>query len=67
MRKILIFAVLVSAFSMTSCKRKYTCECHTSTGIARTYELKMSKKDANASCEVSHRSYSTQGGYCDLQ
>lgn len=53
MKKLLILAVVAGAFTMTSCKKVYTCVCTangTSTEISSI--IKMSKKTAKTWCET---------------
>ncbi|MBL7711709.1 MAG: hypothetical protein JNL13_04565 [Chitinophagaceae bacterium] len=56
MKKLLVSAVLLSAISLGSCRKAYTCECSTSNGgstsIVNKRELsKQALKDARAECD----------------
>lgn len=67
MKKLFILAVIAGAFSMTSCKKDFTCEC-TVSGQTTPIELKNVKKvDATAACKTWNTSYSAQGGSCKLK
>lgn len=69
MKKIFILAVVAGAFTMTSCKKDWTCECKTSTGtISATIPFsKITKKDAKAACDVYNASATASGGSCSLK
>ena len=54
MKKLFILAVIAAGFTMTSCKKDYTCSC-TITGSTTPIEYKwtkITKKDATAACDA---------------
>ena len=65
MKKLLILAVIAGAFSLTSCKKDYTCSC-TITGSSTPIDYKwtkITKKDAKAACDKLNQS----GVNCSLK
>lgn len=54
MKKLLILAVIAGSFTMTSCKKEYTCVC-TINGSSTEVKsgVKLTKKDAKTWCETS--------------
>ena len=50
MKKLLILAVIAGSFTMTSCKKEYTCVC---TINGSSTEVKSGVKDAKTWCETS--------------
>lgn len=52
MKKVLLLAIVATAFGLTSCKKDYTCEC---TILGTTSSVKytnVKKADAKKSCEA---------------
>lgn len=62
MKRLLILAVVAAGFTMTSCKKEYTCVC-TVGGVSTEVKsgTKLSKKDAETWCEKS------SSGTCKLK
>jgi hypothetical protein len=63
MKKLLLVAA-VAAFTMTSCKKDYTCECTVTTGgisVVGTTTVKDTKKKAKETCEKGTTSSSVLG------
>lgn len=69
MKKVLLLAIVATAFGMTSCKKDYTCECKTGSTVDFTYTQKSSKAKAKTWCTLYNTSYSasTTGGSCSLK
>lgn len=70
MKKLFILAVIAGAFSMTSCKKDYTCECKNSAGTVEfTYTQNSSKAKAKTWCTAWNTTYTagTSGGSCSLK
>lgn len=67
MKKIFILAVVAGAFTMTSCKKDWTCECKNSTGTYPITFTKVSKADAKKACDTWNTTYSASGGSCSLK
>ncbi|HMN32336.1 MAG TPA: hypothetical protein PKA54_03110 [Chitinophagaceae bacterium] len=60
MKKIIILAIAFGAFTLTSCKKNWTCVCTVNGQTSETKSgVKLSKKSAKAWCETS--------GYCKLK
>jgi hypothetical protein len=54
MKKLFILAVVAIGFTMTSCKKEYTCACTVSGTTTEVKSgTKLTKKDAEAWCEKS--------------
>lgn len=54
MKKLLILAVIAGAFTMTSCKKIYTCVCTVGGSTTEVKSpTKLSKKNAETWCETS--------------
>ena len=71
MKKLLLVAA-VAAFTMTSCKKDYTCTCtYTSGGQTQTATYPMNdvkKKDAKDACNQLGAAWiSTMNGSCDFK
>jgi len=65
MKKVLLIAAV--AFTITSCKKDYTCTC-TYDGKTYPFEMKdVKKKDAKDACNSLGSAYITQGGTCDFK
>ena len=70
MKKLLTLAVILGAFSMTSCKKDYVCECKDAAGtVDFTYNQNSSKAKAKTWCTLFNTSYSASepGGSCSLK
>ena len=69
MKKVLsIVAVGAFIFSMTSCKKTYTCECKDAQGQIINSSVQMSKnKDAETWCEKNSTDGSSLGYTCELK
>ena len=68
MKKI-IFTLAVVAFaavSFTSCKKDYTCTCTVAGATTTNKYEKVSKDDAQKSCDASNASAAILGGSCKL-
>lgn len=67
MKKLLILAVVAVGFTMTSCKKEYTCVCTVTGGTTTEVKsgTKLSKKDAETWCEKSTNGIS--GVSCKLK
>ncbi len=53
MKKILVLAIIAGAFTMTSCKKTYTCVCTTNgTSQEITNPIKTTKATAKTWCEA---------------
>lgn len=66
MKKLLLVAA-VAAFTMTSCKKDYTCTC-TEDGKSYNFEMKdVKKKDAKDACNTLGAMYIADGGSCDFK
>ena len=50
MKKVLLLAIVATAFGMTSCKKDYTCTC-TTNGISASVTIKDTKSKAREECE----------------
>ena len=58
MKKVALLAAVVGMFSMTSCKKDYTCECSGDSEYTSNVEIKKAKKkDAEATCDAAETSY----------
>jgi hypothetical protein len=67
MKKLLLFAVVLSAASFTSCTKDYTCEC---TILSQTTEYEfqdVKKSEAEEGCDALTASASIVGGKCELK
>ena len=69
MKKLFILAIVAGAFSMTSCKKDYTCECvDTTTGVVDfTFKQKSTKAKAKTWCELFNSTYASVGDKCSLK
>ncbi|MBL7765846.1 MAG: hypothetical protein JNJ58_07130 [Chitinophagaceae bacterium] len=68
MKKLFILAVVAGAFTMTSCKKDWTCECTNSTGTKTSIEITNVKKvDAKTACTAWNTTYAASGGSCSLK
>ncbi len=69
MKKVFILAIIAGAFSFTSCKKDYTCECKTSSSsaVVPTTIPKAKKADAEKACETLNATYAIGGGSCTLK
>lgn len=64
--KKLLFVAAVAAFTMTSCKKDFTCTCTDGTN-SFPYEMKdVKKKDAKEACETLNTLSSGTGTTCSL-
>lgn len=65
---IFVFAALIAAASLTSCKKDYTCECKNSLGTITNIPINDAKKsDATDACNASDVLYKLGGGSCTLK
>lgn len=60
MKKLFILAVIAAGFTMTSCKKDYTCAC-TGAVTINIPITKSTKKDADAVCKTAQTTYSSAG------
>ncbi len=69
MKKLFILAVIAGAFSLTSCKKDYTCECKdNSTGILDiSYTQKSTKAKAKTWCEAYNATWAILDSKCALK
>ena len=69
MKKLFTLALVIGAFSLTSCKKDWTCECKdTSTGVVDfTFTQKSTKAKAKTWCEAFNSTYSSVGDKCELK
>ncbi len=57
MKKILFLAIVLGAFSLTSCKKERTCSC--TGGVTIDIKIpKSTKSDAKKTCETAQSTYS---------
>jgi len=69
MKKAILFSLTVlTAFSLTSCKKDWTCRCNTVPVTTETkFNLKdMTKKDAKETCKDKDNYWLTLNGHCAL-
>lgn len=68
MKKLLVLAIIAGAFTMTSCKKEYTCTC-TTAGTSVDYKTgsKVKKSDATKWCDAYDASAKIGGGSCKLK
>jgi hypothetical protein len=67
MKKLVFAAAALGLFSMTSCKKDYTCKC-TSSLANQDYPFnKAKKKDAKDACDVLNTQWSILSGKCELK
>lgn len=50
---------MLTAFTLTSCKKEYTCSCFNPTGVIKTYTIKDTKKKATQKCSDYSKEYQT--------
>jgi len=67
MKKLFILAVVAGAFTMTSCKKDWTCECKNSTGTYPITMTNVKKADAKKACDTWNTTYAASGGSCSLK
>jgi len=69
MKKVLsILAVSAFVFTLSSCKKDYTCECSGEGGWDFSGEMKdVKKKDAEEVCDSWNATYSMFGASCELK
>lgn len=69
MKKLFTLALVIGAFSMTSCKKDWTCECKENGTVDFTYTQKSTKAKAKTWCEAWNTSYkvAAPSGSCSLK
>lgn len=65
--KKLLFVAAVAAFTMTSCKKDYTCSCTILGQTTDTVLEKQKKADAEAACDEANTAAVLFGGSCELK
>lgn len=67
MKKLLVLAVIAASFTMTSCKKDWTCSCSQG-GTTTEYKFtKVVKKDAKKACDTWDTQFKVAGGSCSLK
>lgn len=67
MKKVLLLAIVATAFGMTSCKKDYTCECTIGGQTSSSVMKNVKKADAKTACETLNTSAKISGGSCSLK
>lgn len=60
MKKLFILAVIAGSFTMTSCKKDWTCSC-TGAVVIEVPITKQTKADAKKVCDAAQTTYSAAG------
>jgi hypothetical protein len=69
MKKLFLLAFVAASFTLTSCKKDWTCECKEGSTVDFTYTQKSTKASAKTWCEAWNTTYkvSTPAGSCALK
>jgi len=66
MKKLLLMAAVAGLFTVTSCKKDYTCNCTVGSTTTPTTIENVSKADAEAACDALDAINQIVGGSCAL-
>lgn len=67
MKKLVFAIAALGLFSMTSCKKEYTCSCTIMGMTTEAKSGKVKKADAKTWCDNANTAAQTAGGSCSLK
>lgn len=67
MKKSMVLIVVMTAFSLASCKKYHDCVCRTTVGTIETTSIKATKKKARNKCEAQSETVGNSEKVCKIE